>query len=86
MLFPTIEFGIFFLIVFAASWAVRGWPEARKLLLVGASYFFYGWWDWRFLGLLFLSTVINYLAGLALARTERVGKKRTWQRTVPDSS
>lgn len=76
MLFPTIEFGVFFLIVFAVSWAVRGLPEARKLFLVGASYFFYGWWDWRFLGLLFLSTFINYLAGLALARTERVGLRK----------
>lgn len=72
MLFPTIEFGIFFLVVFAASWAVRGWPEIRKLVLLAASYFFYGWWDWRFLGLLFLSTVINYAAGLALARTSNV--------------
>tara|TARA_R110002110_G_scaffold168566_7_gene370107 strand:+ start:4107 stop:5558 length:1452 start_codon:yes stop_codon:yes gene_type:complete len=72
MLFPTIEFGIFFLVVFAASWAVRGWPEIRKLVLLAASYFFYGWWDWRFLGLLFLSTLINYAAGLALARTSNV--------------
>ncbi|MBA4210034.1 MAG: MBOAT family protein [Parvibaculum sp.] len=76
MLFPTIEFGIFFLIVFTVSWAVRGLPEARKLFLVGASYFFYGWWDWRFLGLLFLSTLISYLAGLALARAEREGLRK----------
>lgn len=71
MLFPTIEFGIFFLIVFTVSCAVRWTQEIRKLVLLAASYFFYGWWDWRFLGLLFLSTFINYVAGLALARTER---------------
>ena len=47
MLFPTIEFGIFFLVVFTASWAMRAVPELRKLFLLGASYFFYGWWDWR---------------------------------------
>jgi D-alanyl-lipoteichoic acid acyltransferase DltB (MBOAT superfamily) len=76
MLFPTIEFGIFFLIVFAVSWAVRGTPELRKFVLLGASYFFYGWWDWRFLGLLFLSTLINYLAGLAIAHTEREGLRK----------
>lgn len=76
MLFPTIEFGIFFLVVFAASWAARGTPEIRKLFLLGASYFFYGWWDWRFLGLLFVSTLINYLAGLALARSERPGFRK----------
>lgn len=76
MIFPTIEFGIFFLIVFAISWAVRGLPEARKLFLVGASYFFYAWWDWRFLGLLFLSTLISYLGGLAVARAERDGLRK----------
>ncbi|GMV63149.1 MAG: alginate O-acetyltransferase [Parvibaculum sp.] len=76
MLFPTIEFGIFFLVVFAAGWAVRDAPEIRKLLLLGASYFFYGWWDWRFLALLFVSTLINYLAGLALARSERAGLRK----------
>ncbi len=76
MLFPTIEFVIFFLIVFAVSWVVRGAPEFRKFVLLGASYFFYGWWDWRFLGLLFLSTLINYLAGLAVAHTERVGLRK----------
>jgi alginate O-acetyltransferase complex protein AlgI len=68
MLFPTIEFGIFFLIVFTVSWAVRWTPGSRKLVLLGASYFFYGWWDWRFTALLFVSTLINFLAGLALER------------------
>jgi D-alanyl-lipoteichoic acid acyltransferase DltB (MBOAT superfamily) len=76
MLFPTIEFGIFFLVVFAASWVARGTPEIRKLFLLGASYFFYGWWDWRFLALLFVSTLINYLAGLALARSARPGFRK----------
>ncbi len=76
MLFPTIEFGIFFLVVFTASWAMRAVPELRKLFLLGASYFFYGWWDWRFLGLLFISTLINYLAGLALARSQREGLRK----------
>ena len=76
MLFPTIEFGIFFLIVFAVSWAVRGWPEARKLFLVGASYFFYGWWDWRFTALLFATTLINFLGGLALGSLRRPGLRK----------
>jgi D-alanyl-lipoteichoic acid acyltransferase DltB (MBOAT superfamily) len=38
--------------------------------LLGASYFFYGWWDWRFLGLLALSTVIDFLLGRAIDRIE----------------
>lgn len=68
MLFPTLEFGLFFLLVYAASWALRDRLLPRKLLLLAASYFFYGYWDWRFLGLLALSSALNYLAGAALGR------------------
>ena len=68
MLFPTLEFGIFFLIVFTVSWGLRWTHTPRKYFLVAASYFFYGWWDWRFTLLLFATTVINYLGGLALGR------------------
>jgi D-alanyl-lipoteichoic acid acyltransferase DltB (MBOAT superfamily) len=69
MLFPTLTFGIFFLIVFTVSWSMRWTPKPRKWFLVAASYFFYGWWDWRFMFLLFGTTLFNYLGGLALART-----------------
>jgi alginate O-acetyltransferase complex protein AlgI len=71
MLFPTLEFGIFFLIVFTVGWGLRALPEARKYFLVGASYLFYGWWDWRFTALLFATTLINYLGGLALGSLAR---------------
>ena len=52
MLFPTLGFGIFFLIVFAVAWELRAWPQARKAFLVAVSYVFYGCWDWRFTALL----------------------------------
>lgn len=77
MLFPTLTFGIFFLIVFTVSWSMRWTPSPRKWFLVGASYFFYGWWDWRFTALLFGTTLINYLGGLALDRARR-GATRKW--------
>jgi alginate O-acetyltransferase complex protein AlgI len=67
MLFPTLEFGIFFLLVFVVSWELRDRLDLRKALLLGGSYFFYGCWSWRFLGLLALSSGINYGAGIALA-------------------
>ena len=76
MLFPTLTFGIFFLIVFTVSWSMRWTPEPRKWFLVAASYFFYGWWDWRFMTLLFGTTVINYLGGLALDRATRVSTRK----------
>jgi D-alanyl-lipoteichoic acid acyltransferase DltB (MBOAT superfamily) len=76
MLFPTLTFGIFFLIVFTVSWSMRWTPVSRKWFLVAASYFFYGWWDWRFTLLLFGTTFVNYLAGLALSRSSRVGARK----------
>lgn len=67
MLFPTPEFALFFFAIFIAAWALRGNNEARKALLLAASYFFYGYWDWRFMALLAGSSAFNYTAGLALA-------------------
>jgi alginate O-acetyltransferase complex protein AlgI len=63
MLFPTLDFGFFFLLVLAVTLAVRQWPSLRLWFLVGASYVFYGFWDWRFTGLLLFSTFLNYLGG-----------------------
>ena len=76
MLFPTVEFALFFLLVFLASWALRRWPLANKALLVVASYVFYGWWDWRFMLLLFECTLINYVLGLALQSTEAPRRRK----------
>ena len=69
MLFPTLSFGIFFLIVFAIAWELSTWPQTRKAFLVAVSYVFYGFWDWRFTALLATSSLINYAAGRLLAIT-----------------
>lgn len=71
MLFPTFEFGVFFLIVFVVSWELRRTADLRKLFLLGASYTFYGWWDWRFVGLIAVSSLANYLFGRAIGGFER---------------
>ncbi|MBD3176084.1 MAG: MBOAT family protein [Armatimonadia bacterium] len=76
MLFPTIEFGLFFVVVFAASWTLRSRPSGRKWLLIGASYFFYGCWDWRFTGLLAGCSLANYLGGLWLDATDDRRRRR----------
>ena len=52
MLFPTIQFAIFFPIVFVLAWLLRPYPTRWKVLMVVASYFFYGWWDWHYVFLL----------------------------------
>src|ERR1700730_13830961 len=67
MLFPTLGFLLFFLIVAAAMAVLDTRFAAKKAVLVGASYFFYAQWDWRFCFLLALSTAIRYGAGRAIA-------------------
>ena len=66
MLFPTFGFALFFLCVFFGHWITLRQPLARKWLLLIASYWFYAAWDWRFCSLLFLSSVVNYAAGVAI--------------------
>lgn len=68
MLFPTLDFGLFFLVVFALAWGLRNSPTGRRAALVAASYFFYGYWDWRFCFLLAFSSLANYTAGLWIDR------------------
>ena len=70
MLFPTIDFLLFFLCVFFVSWGLRHWIEPRKLFLAGASYVFYAAWDWRFCFLLLGSSLFNWLAGRVIEWTE----------------
>lgn len=67
MLFPTPEFAIFFLVVFVTAWVLRTHAESRKLVLLAASYFFYGYWDWRFMALLAGSSLFNWAAGVLIA-------------------
>ena len=50
--------------------------------LLAGSYFFYGAWDWRFLGLILASTVIDYFVGLALARSRDPRRRKTLVTTI----
>ena len=68
MLFNTLEFAVFFVLVWAVYLALSQRAQNRWLLL--ASYAFYGAWDWRFLGLIALSTGVDYAIGLALGRND----------------
>src|SRR3979490_760578 len=63
MLFPTLGFLLFFLVVAAAMAVLDTRFMAKKAVLVGASYYFYAQWDWRFCFLLTGSSVVSYLAG-----------------------
>ncbi len=65
MLFDTPLYLLFLLVIVTAYWRL-GFRRQNVLLLI-ASYFFYGWWDWRFLGLIAISTVVDYFCALAIA-------------------
>jgi D-alanyl-lipoteichoic acid acyltransferase DltB (MBOAT superfamily) len=79
MLFNSLEFLLFFVIVFFVYWyVVAPHLQARNLFLLIASYVFYGWWDWRFLSLIFLSTVIDYACGLKIYLSDSKKKKRAF--------
>jgi D-alanyl-lipoteichoic acid acyltransferase DltB (MBOAT superfamily) len=67
MLFNSLDFAIFLPIVFILYWLVTNNNlRLQNLLIVVASYIFYGWWDYRFLGLILFSTVVDYFIGLKL--------------------
>jgi len=79
MLFPTLTFGLFFLLVYAATWLARGSNEWRKIILLVASWIFYGWWDTRFVLLLILSAILNWgAARLILAADEKPWLRKAW--------
>ena len=77
MLFPTIEFGIFFILVFFVSWASINYPRVRKYFLIAVSYFFYGYWDWKFAFLLFAVSANSYIFGYLInnSQHENIRKK-----------
>lgn len=78
MLFNSIDFAIFLPIVFVLYWFVTNKNlRLQNLLIVAASYVFYGWWDWRFLSLIVFSTLVDYLVGRRLGKEEERLKRKT---------
>jgi D-alanyl-lipoteichoic acid acyltransferase DltB (MBOAT superfamily) len=74
MVFNSLHFVWFFVVVYAAY---RLLPHrAQNWLLLVASYYFYGSWDWRFLGLLIASTLVDYSCALAIERSSDQRRRR----------
>ncbi len=79
MLFNSIDFFAFLPIVFALYWfVVHKNIKLQNCLLLIASYVFYGWWDYRFLGLIALSTLVDYTVGHQLYKAEDRLVKKKW--------
>jgi len=79
MLFNSIEFLIFLPVVFCLYWFVFNKNlKLQNLLILISSYIFYGWWDWRFLSLIFLSTVVDYFVGIQIFNNKDTKKKKSF--------
>ena len=76
MLFNSLPFAVFLPIVFAVYWALRNSLRSQNVMLLVASYVFYGWWDARFLSLIVASTVVDYLLGQYLAVATNALKRK----------
>lgn len=79
MLFNSFEFLIFLPIVFLLYWFVFKPLKWQNLFVVAASYLFYGWWDWRFLILIAITTFCSYASGLLI---QKYAGRRTRRRIV----
>ena len=72
MLFNSAEFLFFLPVVFVMYWFVFSKKLTwQNVLILTASYFFYGWWSWKFMALLMLSTLVDYLYGFGVASEKR---------------
>ena len=77
MLFNSVDFAIFLPVVFILYWFVAHKNlKFQNFLLVAASYFFYAWWDWRFLSLIVFSTLVDYFVGVLLRKEENNSKRK----------
>jgi len=73
MVFNTFVFASFFCIVYLLYLATMRRLRLQNAMLLAASCLFYGWWDWRFLGLLLLTVVVDFLCAATLDRRRPVG-------------
>ncbi len=77
MIFNSIPFAVFFAIFFMLYWMVFNKNlRLQNLLILAGSYFFYGWWNWRFLSLLIVSSLLNFYLGIWIAKTENEKKRK----------
>jgi len=77
MLFPTVEYAVFFLVVLAVAWPLVSRPRAHKVFLLLASYVFYGFWSWAFVPLLVVVSLFAYGIAKGIQKSEsEVVRKR----------
>lgn len=73
MEFNSLGFLLFYTMFFAAYWSLKSSMRWQNILLLISSYIFYGWWDWRFTGLIMLTTLTSWGTALMAERGHRLG-------------
>ena len=77
MLFNSLDFVFFLPTVFALYWLTNKHLRLQNLILLLSSYYFYACWDWRFLSLIFISSLVDYYTGIYLSKEENpITRKR----------
>ena len=74
MLFNSWQFFVFLAVVLALYYSLATLPQNRMLLV--ASYFFYGWWDWRFTSLLMISTIFDFHISIAIDNAKNQRRRK----------
>ncbi len=74
MIFNSLTFVVFMLVVFTLYWALD--RRRQNVLLLVASYVFYGWWDWRFLSLILASSLFDFWLGRRIAAASAPGRRK----------
>ncbi len=77
MVFTSLAFIIFLILVYILYWKIfQKNLMVQNGLILASSYFFYGWWDWRFLSLIFISSLTDYLLGISLEKTGNPARRK----------
>jgi alginate O-acetyltransferase complex protein AlgI len=82
VLFPTLEFAVFFCIVLPVCWALNDRPRQWCAAMLVASLVFYGWWDARFVALILAATLLNQLAAVGIHRAGGPNRRRILIATI----
>jgi alginate O-acetyltransferase complex protein AlgI len=79
MFFNTLSFAVFLPIVFVLYWFVFSKTNGlQNSFLVAVSYFFYSYWDWKFMFLLLFSTILCYFSGIQIENSSKEINKKIW--------
>ncbi len=77
MQFDSYIYALFLPLVFVLYWLLRNKLLWQNIFLLAASYVFYGWWDWRFLGLILITSCTTFLTGLVI-KNDHSRRSKAW--------